>query len=297
MKKRVGKKNRFFDNWAFQNAYQYIKHDPLTAKKVFEEYLENYPYDYSAYSYYISILITLNKIDEAHRLLVLVNKTVELDKKYREDKKKVKIFENSIAINTIRILGYQEKYEELNNFYKCLNDEKLRKEYKIIPFLYNNRIGKAKYKRNDRYPYLYKQIIEYSEDDFRAHIEKHLSNDDNKDDKYSTAIFSEDFPIDKIIKETKKYIPSRYYLCHGFFDDKYTFKYDECGRDGKKLVNYFQVVTFHNSDNYITMFPSDNCENYPAFDLNYMLDKKEKVKNKTLSQIDKFNIRYNKKDS
>ena len=45
-----------------------------------------------------------------------------------------------MAINTIRILGYQGRFEELREYYKNLNDEKLRKGYKIIPFLCDNRI-------------------------------------------------------------------------------------------------------------------------------------------------------------
>ena len=292
-------KNKFFDNWEFKQACNYTASDPISAKKMFEEYLEKYPYDYSAYSYYISVLITLNKIDEALRWYMLVNKAANSDKKYREDKRKVKIFENSMAINTIRILGYQGRWEELKEFYKNLDNEKLKKGYKIIPFLADNMVEETKYKKNDKYPYLYNQIIEYSEEDFRNHIEKHLSNEDNKDDKYSDAIFVEDFPIERVIEETKKYIPSKYFLCHGFFDDKYTFKYDECGRDGKKLVDYFQVVTFHNTSNYITMYPSCKCENYPAINLNYLNIEKEKPKSKVkhLSQIDKFNKRYNKKDS
>ena len=292
-------KNRFFDNWEFKQACDHVKEDPVTAKKMYEEYLEKFPYDYSAYSYYISVLITLNKIDEALRLLTLVDKLASIDKKFKEDKKKVKLLEHSMAINTIRILGYQGRFEELREYYKNLNDEKLRKGYKIIPFLCDNRIEGRHHKKNNRLPYLYNQIIEYNDDEFRNHIEKHLSNDDNKDDKYSDAIFVEDFPIERIIKETKKYIPSKYFLCHGFFDDKYTFKYDGCGRDGKKLVDYFQVVTFHNTSDYITMYPSSKCENYPAIDINYLNIEKEKPKSKIkhLSQIDKFNKRYNKKDS
>ena len=84
-------------------------------------------------------------------------------------------------------------------------------------------------------------------------------------------------------------------LYSGFFTSVYVFKYDNCGYDTEQAVNYFKVVCFNNSKNFITMCPSADCENLPYTDLNYLKDKKINIKR--LSQVDKFNQKYKKNSS
>ena len=43
------------------------------------------------------------------------------------------------------------------------------------------------------------------------------------------------------------------------------------------------------------MFPCADCENLPYVDLNYLINTNNISKVKTLSQIEKFNKRYNHK--
>lgn len=61
-----------------------------------------------------------------------------------------------------------------------------------------------------------------------------------------------------------------------------------------KNTNYFIVVTFHNTPYLISMYPCSNTSNNLEYvDLNYL--KETNNKNiKRLSQIDKFNKRFNK---
>ena len=73
----------------------------------------------------------------------------------------------------------------------------------------------------------------------------------------------------------------------------YVFKYDNCGKHDNKIANYFKIICFHNTQDYITMFPCSNCENLPYVDLNYLVNSNDIPKVKTLSQIEKFNKRYN----
>ena len=61
-----------------------------------------------------------------------------------------------------------------------------------------------------------------------------------------------------------------------------------------KLVNYFKVVTFHDSTNFITMYPSTECENLPCVDLNYMQKDKKLPEVKIKSPMDKFKERLEK---
>ena len=88
-------------------------------------------------------------------------------------------------------------------------------------------------------------------------------------------------------------IPNENKLSWGFIEDTYIFKYDGCGRDNDRLVDYFKVVTFKNSKDIITMCPSCDCEEFSHVDLNYLNDKEEQ-KVKKISQIDKFYKRYYK---
>ena len=136
------------------------------------------------------------------------------------------------------------------------------------------------------------QIVEFHEEDFLEHIQKHTANYNMNLEHPNRAIFAPDFPLESVVQEIKKYIPSDKRLCYGFFVDTYVFRYDECGRYFHKIVDYFQVICFDDGQNHlITMYPAYNCENLPFIDLNYMKEK-EKPKVKTLSQIEKFNRRY-----
>ena len=106
-------------------------------------------------------------------------------------------------------------------------------------------------------------------------------------------MFVSGFEIDRVLEEIKKYIPSDKRIYSGFYQDTYVFKYDFSGKDNNKATDYFKVICFHNTSDIITICPSLYCENLPYVDLNYM--EKEKPKQKTLSQIDKFNQRYRRK--
>ena len=63
-------------------------------------------------------------------------------------------------------------------------------------------------------------------------------------EKPNKLLFSSDFPIDKVVEEVKKYIPSNKRLCEGVFEDHYIFKYDMCGRVNQKPEDYFKVICF-----------------------------------------------------
>ncbi len=78
----------------------------------------------------------------------------------------------------------------------------------------------------------------------------------------------------------------------GYFDDVYYFKYDNCGRIKNHMTNYFTVVCYHNTTNFITMCPNVNCQKLPHVDLNYLKDNENEIKDTRPSKIDKFNRRF-----
>lgn len=103
--------------------------------------------------------------------------------------------------------------------------------------------------------------------------------------------YLEDF--DKVFYEVKKKILfcKAYYF--GTYEDVYIFKYDKCGVTNGKVSDYFLVITFHNTNKYISMYPCNSSSNFNYVDLNYL--KIPSTSNvKRLSQIDKFNMRYKK---
>ena len=65
--------------------------------------------------------------------------------------------------------------------------------------------GTVDLRRREPNSYMFRQIVEYKEEDFRDHIKKHLADYNENDRNISVAYFNSDFPIDKAIIEVKKY--------------------------------------------------------------------------------------------
>ena len=63
----------------------------------------------------------------------------------------------------------------------------------------------------------------------------------------------------------------------------------------EKYKTFFKVSCFHDTHDIIIMYPTFNCENQPYIDLNY-LNESEKPIQKRISQIDRFNKRYDKRE-
>lgn len=278
--------NKYFDNWEFNKIIPLIETNPYEAKIRFEEYLKKYPKDYIPYPFYISTLISTKDITNAKKMLNYIT-NFKHNKTFTNE-----LFEEHILLIKLKLLLYEDKYDELYLFYKE-NKEKLEKLNLKNVIFYIKRKNED-YIKSLREPnsYLFRQIIEYQETDFLDHIKKHLQNDNiNK----NTSIFEENFPINEILQEVKKYLPSDTCLFFNFIVDTYIFKYDYCGKDDNKTTNYFKVICFHNTSDIITICPSNNCEYLPYIDLNYLNKEHTSTKTKKLSQTEKFNRRFNLK--
>lgn len=132
----------------------------------------------------------------------------------------------------------------------------------------------------------------HCEEDFLSYIQKHTADYNMNLDNPNPCIFTPDFPLEEIVEEVKKRIPSNDRLCYGFFEDTYVFQYDDCGRVENRPVDFFKVIAFDQENSgLITMYPAKECEELPSINLNYMAPKTYQKK-KTLSQIEKFNRRY-----
>lgn len=283
-------KKLYYDRWDFLQAYGFIHNDPIKSKYLFEEYIKKYPDDYSAQNCYVYLLIVLGNIDEANNYLNNMERSMYYNSKFCNHFDKIEFVNKGIFLNKIRLYAREGEYKELYAYF--IRNRQIFDDYDlfVIPFYCKSKLGLID-KNKDYSSYLYGQIANYSEEKFFNHIEKHTADYNMNLDETNSSIFAPAFSLENTIDEIKKYIPSEKGLGYGFFEDTYVFKYNECGRCKNRLTDYFKVICFHENGNLITMFPSENCDNFPYTDLNYLV-KNDKPKVKTLSQIEKFNRKY-----
>ena len=282
-----------YDKNAFFKALTLIKRDPVSSNIQFEAYTKKYPNDCRSRLYYALSLTILGIFDEAEHVY---NELKNLLKERQFDIKDEFVntplfFKNMLAVE-IKILTSRGDYQGiLDLINKNRNRELLCaavEDLNYIEYYCQQQLGILNYGKVDSPAYRFSQTIDYSEERFLDHIKKHLYG--NEEEEKSDLIFDKDFPLDKVIVEIKKNIPSSERLYPGYLNNAYYFKYDNCGTADGEETNYFCVITFHDTDKIISMYPKKKPMNIPFVDLNYL--KEEKTKR--LSQIDKFNKRFNR---
>ena len=293
----------YYNTNAYDKLLKLSNEDVQAGFKMCEDYIEKYPEDCSAYIAYAHLLIKLGRFDEASKI---IDETEIMLNKANRKADVINLLTKSIAFSRIKIACYQEKYDvalRLCGKYKYIFDG-FDIDLGLIVGYCRNKLGMCIQERDDNNRYLVNQIIEYSYDSFREHIEKHFI--DTKKDNGNASYFFSDFKIEEVLREIYKNIPSDKKAYLGFIDNHYFFKYDNCGkcqgnadfrraheksRVVPKTTDYFQVVTFPNSADIITICPCETPKGFPYVDLNY-LKEEDIVKTKRKSQIDKFNERY-----
>ena len=275
--------NERFNNYELSQISKEIKYNPYSALDKLEEYLRVFPKDSCAYSYYIKVLIDLGRFEDASFVF-----------NYAENE-----FPDNININfifaKIRLLMFTGKYDEAYNLYRNYKEELAEKGFRtdIFETVYDIKVKNASLDKDPSgNKYLYNQTINYSFDDFLEHMQKHMADYNKDSDNPNPVIFSYDFPFDKVLSEIDKLIPNNDRINYSFFYNLYAFKYDANGRINNKTVNYFRVVTFHNTKDIITMYPMQNGDYLPYVDLNYLNDVYDSKQVKKLSRVDKFNQKY-----
>ena len=285
-------KNKHFDFWELRQISSIAKKNPIEANLRYEEYLKKYKDDYNSYIFYAMNLICLGELDKAEKVLEFVESKINDNSEVFAELGKLKTFEESYFWAKIKLLSYQEKYAELYELLLKSNPE-MRQKVSVLNFYCRKKLGLLDINRrdSDSNSYLFKQILEYREDEFVDHVQQNLLEEKYINEE-TKAIFVSNFPVNRIINEIKKYIPSGKKLFSNYWDNNYIFKYDGCGKVDGKSVDYFEAVCFHNTSNIITIRPISNGQNLPMVDLNYLVqDINSNVK---MSQIDKFNKRYNR---
>ena len=293
--------NNYYDHWELTQIRKLVKTNPYLAKIKYEEYLQKFPEDCHAYVSYANCLNILGLAEESDRYVSVCLQIIESSNKYLNSPEKVKYLKNECYYTYLKNLAYRGQYQTL---YKSLitNSSRLielsrlsnlkRKRCIDDAFCYSKLLsGNSENTIDNRASYKASQIIDYQEERFYEHIQKHLKSFLPEYEIFESAVFNEDFPIKEIVEEAKKQL-----LCadrlFSFFVDEYYFEYNGCGEvDGKK-TDYFKIVVLHNTDKLITMYPTAEGKNLHSIDLNYL--QQGKGNSRKLSQIDKFNMRYKK---
>ena len=273
--------------------------DPYAAIPLFEDYIQEYPGDYKALAAYISLLITVNKLDEAELIYKeVLHNYLNDDVILRIDREKNYKTKKDLLFHRIRILSYNRKYYEayilmkkhLNDFSDVLSD---RTSY--ILFYLKYKAGFIPKEEINKTSYIINQTVEYSEEAFLDHARRHVVGNEEywDEDEEVGVLFYEDFPLERVYEEIKKLIPSDNRLCKGITENQYYFKYDNCGILEKGRADYFCVITFEGTGDCITMYPVKDIGNVPYVDLNYLNKENSKPLTKRLSRVDMFNMKYN----
>ncbi|MBQ6546867.1 MAG: hypothetical protein IJL74_02585 [Bacilli bacterium] len=270
--------NKYNNHTLFQ-IVKHMKYNPYYAFSKLEDYLYEYHNDYYAYTYYVKLLIDLGNLEEAESMISFLETTFP------------KQIEDNLIFAKVRLLMFTGRFEEafdLYNNYKEMLDSN-GSAIIAIETMYEKMV-KDNFFEGPSGSYLRNQIVDYDYDAFLNHIQKHTADYNSSLDKPNPVIFSPDFPLDKVFEEINKIIPNDKCTYFSVYYNFYVFKYDGNGRINNKLANYFRVVTLHNTNEIITMYPMDHGALLPYIDLNYLKEEKPSVK--VMSRVDKFYKKY-----
>lgn len=283
--------NEHYNLLLFNKALKVINRDPYEAKILFEDYIQKYPDDYLALSIYVSVLITLKEFTHAKDLLGF------LDKKIINENEQV-ILEHAdmknIDFSRIRLMSFQGQYSKLYDFIN--NNKDLCERYNLneVYLLCRKKLGIC-YDERDGKNYLARQIIKYEKSDMLNKVKYHTADLNNQKGNPYENVFVPDFPLETVIDEIEKYVPSEKSVCPGLLADTYYFRYDNCGKENQKNTDFIKVACFHNTGDIITVCPVVIGKNFQYVDLNYLnTNNNSSPKTKQMSRIDKFNKRYNR---
>ena len=269
-----------FNSEKIHDVYYFInKREFHKAYYKLRKYLEYYPYDYKARYMYMRLLIRFGRFSEAEEMLSETDESI----------KKLCISEDSYKEIKLKLLIYTERYEEAFIYFKENFNEQNFKSYLGVYVFLGSRLNLLTIEEIDFYSkgYLFGQNINYSEQKAIEHIKEYSTSEGNE-----TRYFYDNINIERMYYKLREMLPNDTADNNCFDTCVYRYRYNGCGVNNGKKVNYFDVVAFANSNKIITMFPNVNCDiERPEFILEEQTQQSGPVNR--LSQIEKFNRKYN----
>lgn len=173
----------------------------------------------------------------------------------------------------------KDSFEEFKMKYNIL-EEYLRKDDMSVRLL--ECFAKKENIKREKTIYSEKQIINYNKKKAIQHIKSH-----HGEDSVYISYFNSNNDIEKIFNEISDYIIDKKPYYSGVYDVYIVHLNDiKMGSIYNEKLNDISIITLPNTKNIITMYPVNKVDEY----LNDV--EQEEPKTKRLSQIDKFNKKY-----
>ena len=226
-------KHKYYENFYLDKVIKDLNIDPYNNIIKLEEYLEMFPQDYVAYTYYLKALVDVGRFEDALKLV----KDIESS----DMKNKLDIH---FWFPKLRALVFTGNYEEANKLYLKHKDNLFLKDKRAMVFeaMYAKVHGESiQIEKPLENLYFYNQYVDYSEKEFFNHIKKHLIDCNEEVDMQKITVFASNFPVSKVVEEVKKHLPNEKCLYYSFFNNIYVFKYDFCGKVEGRNADYFRV--------------------------------------------------------
>lgn len=288
-------KERTYDNQSYQAIKELIKNKNFSkAMALIKKVLTEYPLDIWTRLEYARILRMNQQLDEALEQALYLLDILE------RDKTDERAYEFTILeLHSIYFLlnDYPKAYQYLNQV-KEIREKRTVDDFLVkIPaneIFLKQRLGLLELKDVIDYQeiYLISQIVNYDKKRAINHIvERHHSDYPGEEDNY----FEDDICIESIFDKVDKLLPTVGSTFSDSLASVFNFEYPDIPnvilKDGYPY-KYLKVVAFRDTLQIITMYPYFSKE---RIEIVNSLKIEEKQKVKRMSQIEKFNNRYNKK--
>ncbi len=278
------KKKKYYNNEYLETIRELANDYKLNrAIKEYQTYLRNYPNEIVAYIYYADALIKINRLEEAEEMLNIAE-TMRTSRNSH-------LSLNDVLQAKLKLLCCQKKYAEA---YALLQENEAFLVGKSFPVNYLKIFLKSKLgileesDYQEQNGYAIQQLLKYDEQNAINHIKSHHGFTSDMD-----LRFAKEFPIEEMYYQMRAMLPHEERLNSNGIKNYYNYRYNSCGYFHDNLVNYFQVVTFADSNDIITMYPFENKEKNFYTDLSPVPEESMKLDRvRRQSQIDKFNQRY-----
>lgn len=196
----------------------------------------------------------------------------------------------------LKLGNYQTAYDYLPQV-KAINEKFEKNDMEVIrldELFLKQRLGLLEKDEpmDFKHSYLASQIANYSENRALEHILKHNSADYMKEEH---SIIEDEIYIKGLFDRIKKLFETAVPLSVANFTNIYYFEYPDISKVFSKEgypYKYLKVVAFSDTKKIITIYPIFSKE---RIEIVNSLKQEEKQKVKRMSQIEKFNNRYNKK--
>ena len=190
---------------------------------------------------------------------------------------------------------YEEALELLPDLYATNGKYFSNQSLSITELVIRKNLGlPASFRKGTKSDYIKSQIVNYNEQIALEHINEHTAY---KESHQEHSIFNKNVNINYLFECAKNNLKNGKIVNDNNLLSVYCFAVPSIGYDSNSICNYIKVVVVPNTNNIVAMYPFAYVEsddiNMLACDLDKLFNRSKEEK--STSQIDKFNNRFNLK--